>query len=934
MTSRMKRLFNLTLIAGLLLNWMGAVSPVRASSDLQISTAAEKAYSLFQKMTAEERVGQLFLVSFTGTDVGETSQIYDLVMNRHVGGVILEQANDNFVGPENTLSSALTLINSLQSISMNHKNDSSTGISAPVYVPLFVGLSQDGDGSPTDQILSGLTPLADEMAIGATWNPARAEETGKVLGQEISLLGFNLLLGPSLDVLDSTRTVDSEDLNVRLFSGDPYWVGKMGQAYIQGIHEGSNGQVAVIAKNFPGRGSADRPAEDEVATVRKSLEQLKQIELAPFAAVTSGISDPSQKADGLLVSHIRYQGFQGNIRATTKPVSLDSTALEQILALDEFSTWRKDGGIMVSDDLGTISIQKFFDPTGTNFDARQVAKSAFLAGNDLLYLGNIKSSGDEDDYTTVTKIIDQFLQKYTEDPAFAHKVDDAVLRLLTVKYQLYPDFNGATVLRSEQGLVEAGLFQQVTYQVANDAATLISPTLGELDSVLPYPPQITDRIVFISDKLTVSQCSACTSQTVFSSDLFKDAVVRLYGSQAGEQVKDYRLSAYSFDDLKNLLDQTGDLIQLQDDLASADWIVLSFLGQDQTGINQQVVRRFLSERTDLIRNKRIIGFAFNAPYYLDATDISKLTAYYGIYGKTAPFIDVAARVLFQELVPSGTLPVSVAGVGYDLISATTPDPDQVIQLLLESPDSDTVEGTPTASLEPTATMVFNVGDTLPIRTGVIVDHNGHPVPDGTVVRFMIDTGSSSGSVETVETVTTDGIARTTYRIPSKGLLEVTVQSEPALISQTLRLDITDAGGVITAIEPTVLPTEITPTQTGEPETPEANIRPYNSHPEGLPNTGDWLLTTILVVGLSAAIFWLGLKSVGTKWGIRWAGLACIIGYLIFLYLTLGMPGSSTLIDKNGSTSIALLSIAGVGGGWLLGGIWWWLDRRKTTRQSM
>ncbi len=921
----MKRLLNFTLIAGLVFQLLGAVTQVQAASDQQATVAAEKAYSLFQRMNAEERVGQLFLVSFKGTEVGETSQIYDLINNRHVGGVLLEQANDNFVGPEATNSSAQTMINSLQAIALNYGNNNSV---STVNIPLFVAISQEGDGSPNDQILSGLTPLADEMAIGATWNLTRAEDTGKVLGQELNSLGINLLLGPSLDVLDSTRTVDSEDMNVRLFGGDPYWVGQMGQSYIRGVHEGSNGHIAVIAKNFPGRGSADRPAENEVATVRKSLEQLKQIELAPFVAITSGITDPLEKADGLLVSHIRYQGFQGNIRATTKPVSLDSTALEQILALSEFSSWRQAGGVMVSDDLGTVSIQKFFDSTGTNFDARLVARSAFLAGNDLLFLGNIRSTGDDDNYTTVNKIIDQFVQKYTEDPAFAEKVDNAVLRLLTLKFELYPDFNAATVMRSENDLAEVGLSQQVTYQLANEAATLISPSLSEVDSVLPDPPQITDRIVFISDRVSATQCSGCIPQTVFSPEMLRDSVIRLYGSQAGEQVKDYRLSAYSFVDLQNLLDQTGDVNQLQDDLASADWIVLSFLGQNQTAIGQQIVRRFLSERSDLIKNKHVIGFAFNAPYYLDATDISKLTAYYGIYGKTAPFVDVAARVLFQELIPSGNLPVSVAGVGYDLISVTTPDPTQIIQLMLEGSE-EVPEVAPTASLQPTTTlaMIFNVGDTLPIRTGVIVDHNGNPVPDGTVVRFMIDTGSGSGNVETVETVTTDGVARTTYRIANKGILEIKVQSEPALVSQTLQLDITDAGGVITSIEPTVVPTEAA-TQEATPEDTEASLRPYNSHPMGLPMATDWLLVTILVVGLSAGIFWLGLKQSGTKWAIRWAGFACVSGYLVFLYLTLGLPGSAGLINKSGSTAIALICIAGVLFGWLIGLTWWWLEKRQ------
>ena len=96
-----------------------------------------------------------------------------------------------------------------------------------------------------------------------------------------------------------------------------------------------------MAKHFPGRGGSDRPLEEEVATVRKSLEQLKQIELAPFFAVTGSSEDPSAITDGLLVSHIRYQGFQGNIRVTTRPVSFDPTALSQILTLPQFSSWRR-----------------------------------------------------------------------------------------------------------------------------------------------------------------------------------------------------------------------------------------------------------------------------------------------------------------------------------------------------------------------------------------------------------------------------------------------------------------------------------------------------------------------------------------------------------------------------------------------------------------
>ena len=52
-----------------------------------------------------------------------------------------------------------------------------------VYVPLFVGISQEGDGAPHDQILSGLTPLPNAMAIGATWKTEMAQQVGAGDGQ-------------------------------------------------------------------------------------------------------------------------------------------------------------------------------------------------------------------------------------------------------------------------------------------------------------------------------------------------------------------------------------------------------------------------------------------------------------------------------------------------------------------------------------------------------------------------------------------------------------------------------------------------------------------------------------------------------------------------------------------------------------------------------
>jgi beta-N-acetylhexosaminidase len=302
-----RRLFFGAVILALLVVF---IQPVQA----QTPTPPAYIWQLLNSMTPEERIGQLFLVTFTGTDVSESSQIFELIVNHHVGGVVLQAANDNFAAAPDTLTDVHRLIASLQEAervgsTVQVMNTETGRLVTPAYAPLWVGIAQEGNGAPTDQIFNGLTSLPSAMALGATWQPELAEQVGAVAGQELSALGFNMFFGPSLDVLEQPVSTSSGDLGTRVFSGDPFWVGEMGRAYISGLHRGSGNRLLVIAKHFPGRGSSDRLPEAEVATVRKSLEQLKQIELAPFFAVTGNAPVPDAAADGLLVSHIRYQGL-------------------------------------------------------------------------------------------------------------------------------------------------------------------------------------------------------------------------------------------------------------------------------------------------------------------------------------------------------------------------------------------------------------------------------------------------------------------------------------------------------------------------------------------------------------------------------------------------------------------------------------------------
>ena len=689
-----------------ILTILGLVFPVSihaAAPKQETDPVTVKAQDILNQMTPEERVGQLFLVTFTGpeaaTGTADSNQIYRLIVDYHIGGVVLNAANDNFVGSDQTIPILISLTDQLQrdeyiASQTPQDNPSTNEPFTPIYVPLFIAIDQAGDGYPYDQIYSDqLTVLPSEMSIGATWQPSLAAQAGAVLGQELSALGFNMLLGPSLDVLELQYSTNGNDLGVRTFGGDPFWVGEMGSAFITGVHQGSANSMVVIAKHFPGYGGSDRLPEEEVATVRRSLEQLKQFELIPFFKVTGNAADPEATADGLLVSHIRYQGFQGNIRSQTKPVSFDSTAFSQLVSLPPLDVWRQQGGVMVSDNLGSRAVRRFYDPTGETFNGRLVALDAFLAGNDLLYLGDFLSSGDPDNYTSVIRTLASFTLKYREDAAFAQRVDESVMRILERKLRLYGNsFALAKTLPSNDAASQIGKSSQVTFDIARQAATLISPSMAELDTAIPGA---TDRIVFVSDTGTFQQCSRCAQRQILAPNALEQAVIRLYSPQAGGPVPPRNLISYTFQDLKDMIDSGRGQLQIENDLKAANWIVFSILNVNTSDPTSYAMRDFLNARPDLIQGKHVIAFALNAPYFLDATEISKLTAFYGLYSRSPKFIEVAARLLFHEIQPTGNLPVSVPGVGYDLKFTTLPDPDQTIQIFLDIPPNGDTAETPT-----------------------------------------------------------------------------------------------------------------------------------------------------------------------------------------------------------------------------------------------
>lgn len=911
-----------------------------------------KAEALLQTMSAEEKVSQIFLVTFEGNQVDEDSKIFQLLSKYQIGGVVLRADKNNF-SEEETTASLRELTRSLQEIvweaSSQVVNIEDTGHTQGfTYVPLLIGVQQLGNGYPGDQILFGVEQLPSHLAIGASWDLSLANQIGEILGNQLSSLGINLYLGPNLDVIETVNNEAASSLGVNAFGGNPFWVGEMGKAFVSGLHTGSNNRMLVVAQNFPGTGNSDRSPDREVSTVRKSLGQLTQVELVPYFSVTTPSFGSPGCVDAMMISHNRYQGFQGNIRASTRPISFDSNAIQQVFSLPEFASWREAGGLLISENLGSGAIRRFFDPNDVNFDARQVARNAFLAGNDVLYINNLISTGDPDPYTTLISTIDSFVQKYREDSAFARRVDVSVLRILEAKSKIYPNF---AFPRMSNEVVEAhSAAQETTFDVAQAAVTLLSPSAQELDTLLPDPPLWYERMMIFTDVRTISCCDGCPSTTAIGTHALANALVNLYGPQAGGQILQNRINSYSFTQLTEFLDNLEtDMAELiESNLKSADWLIFNTLNVSENIPSSAALRRILAERPELLSEKKVIVFALDSPIYLDATEISKVTAYYGLFSKAPAFLDVAARVLMQEYAPSGALPISLNAVGYDLSIVTAPNPNQVIRLELVMPVE--AEQAPATSVEaeedvgepgvegdiifditptpaPTPLPSFKVGDLITIRTSPILDHNQNIVPDGTRVRFDFRISGEPDITQQFESTTQGGVAFFNYRIESAGGMDVIASSGLATRSETLQINISPEGVMsFFAFTPTPLvsPTpEPTPTATITPTlqpTPTSTPEPL---PASYPSLGDWAFG-VLVMGIGSALtFMIGLLWWGSsRWGLRSALCALIGGLGAYTYLNLGISGVKDWIQQSGTLYVIEIVVAGLLIGWIAALIWW------------
>jgi beta-N-acetylhexosaminidase len=476
--------------------------------------------------------------------------------------------------------------------------------------------------------------------------------------------------------------------------------------------------------------------------------------------------------------------------------------------------------------------------------------------------------------------------------------------------------------------IDFGAGLSVTEAVAQQSLTLLYPrTAEELNERLPRAPVKGEPIVIFTDVRRIRDCFDCDYYPLIPSDALQREIMRRYGPEGTGQIGEQQIISFSFDDLKLILGDPAVIENSPDPeaaqaranqvralLEGATWVLLVMQDINLSPVNGTTTPRYpesdaarllLDAAAGSLVNKRVVAFAFNVPYQLDTTEVSKLSAAYALYSRQAPFIEVAARALFKEASPAGAPPVSVEGINYDLPIQLEPAPDQAITLTLRNADP-ALRFVPPMELE--------------LSTSIILDRNGHPVPDGTQVEFVGSWQDTPGdAAPRVSAITLNGVATGTLTVRDEGLLDIRVVAAQAESAELLSLTFARPTPTASPTTPPTATPRVTPSVTTPAlisSTSDGQVAPPVTTPAPQPprlSVRELGAGFLGVSAVMAAGWWLGARSLERR--VRdaaWALMAAMTAYSAW-----GMLGGL------GTTGALVVTLAGAAIGT---GLSWWQRR--------
>jgi beta-N-acetylhexosaminidase len=361
-----------------------------------------------QDLSLEEKVGQLMMFGFPGQQI--TEHIRDFISNHHLGGIIHFARNIDH--PEQIQ----TLNHDLQTLAKNSPNG--TG--------LFIAVDQEG-GSVA-RLTEGVSVSPGNMALGAAGSLELAEEVGRVTGEELRILGFNINLAPCVDVNNNPA---NPVIGVRSFGSDPERVAQLGAASIKGLQE----HVIAVAKHFPGHGDTHVDSHLGLPVIDYDWERLNAVELVPFrAAIQAGV-------EGMLAAHIFFPAFESN---PNRPASLSYGVLTKLLR-EELGFH----GLIMTDCMEMQAITK-------HFSMAEAAVLTVEAGSDLVLISHTPTLQKEAYWAVVDAVKSGRISE--------ERIDESVTRILAAKerFQVGTPYPGSVGTEANLKVMENAAGESIT----------------------------------------------------------------------------------------------------------------------------------------------------------------------------------------------------------------------------------------------------------------------------------------------------------------------------------------------------------------------------------------------------------------------------------------------------------------------------------------
>lgn len=244
---------------------------------MESSSAAKR---ILDKMSLEEKIGQMFMVAYrqdaNGNIISLNDGVKESMEKYRPGGVILFSENIK------DYEQVKAYIDELQELS---------------DIPLIIGV--DEEGGQVSRLKGVIEVLPDAKRIGKKNDPEYTYSLASELAGSLAELGFNMNFSPVCDIDEKLNSIVSN----RAFGETPEIVATHSEQIIRGLQDKG---IGASAKHFPGHGGTKEDSHFKAAVNYKSLDALREFDLIPFEkAVKAGVA-------AVMIGHISIPKVAGN----------------------------------------------------------------------------------------------------------------------------------------------------------------------------------------------------------------------------------------------------------------------------------------------------------------------------------------------------------------------------------------------------------------------------------------------------------------------------------------------------------------------------------------------------------------------------------------------------------------------------------------------